>query len=229
MAPVSPAAVEAESNSRSEADVLRSLSKRREALDQRERELSIREQTMAAAERRIEERVSELKAIEGRINALLGQREAAQDEQLASLVKMYESMKPGDAARIFEKLDHTVLLPVAAKMKPAKLGSVMALMDAVKAQDLTVMLAKRLDINKAQIDGLAQAAKSAAEPEGPTVPPAEPTPVPLPSPAPVAPAPAQPAAALQPDVLPEMPPPPAPAPLPAQAAPAAPATAQPQG
>jgi flagellar motility protein MotE (MotC chaperone) len=222
-----PAPAAADASSQGEADVLRSLAARRETLAKREQELAVREQMLAAAERRVEERVAELKAIEARINTALGQREAAHQEQIDALVKMYESMKPGDAAKIFEKMDTQILIAVTSKMKPVKLGSVLALMDPGRAQDLTVLLANRL--NPERILGPA-AASSATAPAAEPPAPASPAAVPAPQASAAPPAPASSAApVLQPDVLPQ-PTAVAPAPTPAPAGPdalpaASPATA----
>lgn len=131
-----------------EAQVLEDLAERRAALDARERELAMREQLMNVTEKRVAERVSELKDLETRLTVLLTQRDEQEEMQLASLVKTYEAMKPADAAKIFNKLDRTVLLNVASRMKPAKIGAVMAAMDPARAQDLTVMLAKRMSVTK---------------------------------------------------------------------------------
>ncbi len=82
----------------SESDVLERLSDRRKQLDQRERDLDMREKLIAAAEKRVEERVVELKAIEARVEAMFGKRGEQEEAQLAGLVKMYETMKPANAA-----------------------------------------------------------------------------------------------------------------------------------
>jgi flagellar motility protein MotE (MotC chaperone) len=172
--------------SQGEADVLRSLAARREALSARERDLALREQTLAIAEKRIEERVDALKSIEARINAALGQRESAQAAQIQALIRMYESMKPGDAAKIFEKMNQDILVAVTSKMKPVKLGAVLALMDPGKAQDLTVLLANRLNPDRIMNPAVQAAAPvEAAAPAPAAVPPPPATPV------------------LQPDVLPQ--------------------------
>lgn len=131
-----------------EAQVLEDLAERRAALDARERDLAMREQLISVTEKRVSERVTELKDLETRLNALLAQRDEQEEAQLGSLVKTYEAMKPADAAKIFNKLDRTVLLNVASRMKPAKIGAVMAAMDPARAQDLTVMLAKRVSVSK---------------------------------------------------------------------------------
>lgn len=127
--------------SKSERTVLQSLASRRKELDTRAGELDTREQLLAAAERRVEERIAELKEIEARINERIGAEDEANEARIAGLVSMYETMKPKDAARIFERLDMGVLLDVVMRMQPRKMAAVLAAMDPVVAQDLTVELA----------------------------------------------------------------------------------------
>ncbi|MBC7103068.1 MAG: hypothetical protein H5U13_07580 [Parvibaculum sp.] len=127
--------------SKSERTVLQSLASRRKELDTRAGELDTREQLLAAAERRVEERIAELKEIEARINERIGAEDEANEARIAGLVSMYETMKPKDAARIFERLDMGVLLDVVKRMQPRKMSAVLAAMDPVVAQDLTVELA----------------------------------------------------------------------------------------
>ncbi|MFN4354973.1 MotE family protein [Parvibaculum sp.] len=133
--------------SQSETTVLESLAARREELDRRGKALDTREQLLNAAEKRVEERIAELKEIEGRINERLGAQDAENEARLAGVVSMYESMKPKDAARIFERLDMGVLIEVAKRMQPRKLSAVLAAMDPVSAQDLTVELAIGENLN----------------------------------------------------------------------------------
>jgi flagellar motility protein MotE (MotC chaperone) len=63
-------------------------------------------------------------------------------------------MKPKDAARIFERLDMGVMIEVAKRMQPRKLSAVLAAMDPVAAQDLTVELAigENLNVEPAATD-----------------------------------------------------------------------------
>lgn len=55
---------------------------------------------------------------------------------------MYENMKPKEAARIFDKLDMTVLLGVVQQMKTRKMAPILAKMNSSVAQRLTVELAR---------------------------------------------------------------------------------------
>lgn len=131
---------------RAEVEVLQNLSARRAELDKRAREIDLKEKLLAASEQRVNERIAELKAIEANIQTLLAARKDAEESQIKSLVKVYENMKPKDAARIFEELEMDILLPVAQRMKEAKFALILAQMDAEKAKRLTVGLAKQLEL-----------------------------------------------------------------------------------
>jgi flagellar motility protein MotE (MotC chaperone) len=95
---------------------------------------------LQAAEQRIERKVSDLKKLQGTIEGLLKKHSAEQDNNLASLVKIYEAMKPKDAARIFQALEMDTLLLVAERMKERKLAPIMASLTPEKAKEITVEL-----------------------------------------------------------------------------------------
>lgn len=132
------------SGSAAETDVLTSLAKRRAELDARARDQAMRENILAATEKRVDAKIAALKLLQTQMTTLLGQRDAAQEKQVASLVKTYSSMKPKDAARIFDGLSDDVLVPVAQAMKSDALAPVLAAMNPSSAQKLTVKLASRL-------------------------------------------------------------------------------------
>lgn len=124
-----------------EIEFLERLSERRKELDEREAKLAVQEAIVRAAELRLETRANELKEIEARIAALVEKKETQEDEQFTALVTTYESMKPKDAARIFDRLDMFVLVRLVERMNPKKFASVMAAMDEQKAEALTINLA----------------------------------------------------------------------------------------
>jgi flagellar motility protein MotE (MotC chaperone) len=125
-----------------EIDLLRALGDRRRVLDERARELADREALLQAAQRRIEEKVDGLEELKKSIEALLEQQEGQAESQYLSLVKIYENMKPKDAARIFEEMEMAVLIPVVKRMKERKTAPILAKMDPVKAQAITAVLAE---------------------------------------------------------------------------------------
>ncbi len=133
----------------SEIDLLQRLAERRDALEAREREIAQREGLMRAAEGRIDKKVVELKQLQATIEGLIKTYDQQQDNKMESLVKIYENMKPKDAARIFEELDMDTLLMVAERMKERRLAPIMATMDPGKAKDVTVELARLRQMPKA--------------------------------------------------------------------------------
>lgn len=126
-----------------EVDVLQQLAKRRAELDQRARQLDEREALVKAAEQRMEQKMAELKALQATVQDLLKQRSAADEQQLQSLVKIYENMKPKAAAQIFEEMDMDVLLDVVARMNERKVAPILALVSPTRAKELTFELAQR--------------------------------------------------------------------------------------
>jgi flagellar motility protein MotE (MotC chaperone) len=124
-----------------EQAVLERLGARREALDSREAELDMRLALVEAAEKRIAERTAALEALETRINALVAEKKTVDESQFASIVAMYETMKPKEAALIFDQLEMPILLRVASAMSPRKMAPIMAKMEPEKAKDLTANMA----------------------------------------------------------------------------------------
>jgi flagellar motility protein MotE (MotC chaperone) len=129
-----------------EITLLQALSQRREELEQRARQIDEREVLLKAAEQRIEEKIVELERLQGTIEALLVKHDEQSESQIQSLVRIYESMKPKDAARIFEELDMDVLLEVVERMKERKTAPILAEMNPDRAKTVTLELAQRRDL-----------------------------------------------------------------------------------
>lgn len=125
-----------------EQAVLARLSERRDVLDAQSQELDMRAVLVDAAEKRLEERAAQVAAMEAQINALVEEKKAMEEAQLQSIVAMYQTMKPKDAAKIFDTLDMDVLVRVARTMSARKLAPIVAAMSAEKAQALTIELAQ---------------------------------------------------------------------------------------
>lgn len=126
-----------------ERAVLERLSERRAELDKQAKALDTRQALVDAAEKRLSERIKTLEELEQRISAMVDEKKAMEDKQFAGLVSMYESMKPKDAAAIFNQLSMDVLLRVSTAMNPRKMAPVLAAMATDKAQQLTVLMASQ--------------------------------------------------------------------------------------
>ncbi|MEJ1977643.1 MAG: hypothetical protein WDN49_17580 [Acetobacteraceae bacterium] len=129
--PVSPA----------ELQLLQDLRGRRTQLDVRERALAERESILTAAEHRLTSRVAELGALQARLEQLDAERHAHDEANWAGIVKVYETMKPRDAAAIFNDMDMPVLLEVMDRMKDSKAALVLGAMQPDRARQLTAKLA----------------------------------------------------------------------------------------
>ena len=125
-----------------ERTVLLELRQRREELDARDAASAARESLLVAAEQKLSARVVELQALQIKLEALETARKEREDAGWQGLVKLYEAMKPRDAATIFNDLEMPVLLQVVDRMKEAKAAPVLAAMQPDKARDLTGKLAQ---------------------------------------------------------------------------------------
>ncbi len=123
-----------------EIEVLQQLALRRDQLDAREREMDLRNGLLNAAEGRIDQKIVELQKLRSTIDNLLKKYDKQQDAKLTSLVKIYENMKPKDAAKIFEDLEMDTLLEMSERMKERKLAGIIAKMSPEKAREVTVEL-----------------------------------------------------------------------------------------
>ncbi|HVM82143.1 MAG TPA: hypothetical protein VMU06_24185 [Stellaceae bacterium] len=131
----------------SEIETLQKLAERRQALERRAKELAEQEVLLKAANQRLDEKLASLKTLEKDLGTIAAKQDAADDERLKSLVKIYETMKPREAARILEQLDMAVVLEVLERMKEAKAAPVLAAMDPAKAKTVTAGLAERRQRN----------------------------------------------------------------------------------
>jgi flagellar motility protein MotE (MotC chaperone) len=126
----------------SERALLQDLRQRRKELDARAATDAAHESILVAAEQKLATRVSEMQALQKRLEGLDVAQKQKEDSGWQGLVKMYEAMKPKDAATIFNDLSMSVLLPVMDRMKDSKAALVMAAMNPDKARDVTAQLAQ---------------------------------------------------------------------------------------
>ncbi len=189
----------------SEIAVLQQLAARRAEIEKRSSDLDRREAVLKAAEERINAKILELKKLQASVEQAIGTYDANETKRLENLVKIYETMKPAEAARIFEQMDLPTLVGLVERMNTRKVAPILAAMNPVRAKQVTTELTKRR-----------QPGDTVAAAETNSAPAAQPTAA---QPAPAAPIPAT---ALPPGV--QAPTPPLPT---AQGLPPAPAAAKP--
>lgn len=123
--------------------ILEELGALKTEIQNKKQSLDEREVLLQVTEKRVDEKISELQALKSQIEAILGKLDQEQKDKILSLVKIYEAMKPKDAARIFDNLEMDVLIEVADHMKEARLAPIMAKMNDGKAKSLTRLMAER--------------------------------------------------------------------------------------
>jgi flagellar motility protein MotE (MotC chaperone) len=146
----SPDANVADDTSPAEMEVLKQLANRRDQLDKRGQNLDKREALIKVYEQRVDQKIKEMESIRLQLQQMVDQINGAQQTQLENLVKIYETMKPADAAKIFETLDMPTLLGVVQRMKPKSTAPIMAAMAPEKAKQVTVALSKQDQIPQAK-------------------------------------------------------------------------------
>lgn len=126
-----------------EIQVLQSLARRREEIEKREQKLDAQEALLKAAEQEVDRKIAELNKLRSELEALLGKQQTMEDERILSLVKIYENMKPKEAAAIFNTLDMDVLLAVIGKMSERRSSPIIANMQTDRARLVTIRLAEQ--------------------------------------------------------------------------------------
>jgi len=129
--------------SASERAILERLQARRQEIEARAREIDIRESLLKAAEKRMELHAEELKAAESRVTAATGQKNETDAARFKGIITMYEGMKPKDAAKVFDRLEMSVLFEIASQIAPRKMSDILGLMSPEAAERLTIEMARR--------------------------------------------------------------------------------------
>lgn len=124
-------------------ELFEDLAKRRKELDVRDKDLMRREALIKAAEQELDQKFQELTALRKQIEGLLNKQGDEENGRMQSLVKIYEGMKPSDAARIFNTLDLDILMDVIGRMSERKSALILAAMEADRARTITIMLAEQ--------------------------------------------------------------------------------------
>ena len=121
----------------SEIMILQELAERREALDIRSREIDKKAVQLKVAEQEIDKRLKQLQDYEQRLRKLIKEYNDKERAKINALVKVYSTMKPKDAARIFNTLDIDVTVSLLKEMKPSTSSAILSQMKAEKAKEIT--------------------------------------------------------------------------------------------
>lgn len=129
-----------------DVQVLESLFNYREKLKEKANEVVKKEDQLKIVESRIQQQLIELKRIKVEISALLEQHDEQEEKKLLLLVKIYENMKPDQAAQIFNSLPDERVLILLQRMKEIKSSAILASMNPSQASYLTDLILKQKEL-----------------------------------------------------------------------------------
>ena len=116
---------------------------REKAVAEREKNLAIRVRTVELAEQEIRKSLLELEAAEARLSRTIAQAETASEDDLSRLTSVYESMKPKDAAILFQEMSPDFAAGFIGRMRPDAAAQLMAGLTPGAAYSISVVLAGR--------------------------------------------------------------------------------------
>lgn len=121
-----------------EVQVLQNLRIRHDSVKVLEKDLELKKELLRSIQQDIDNKIIKLEKINTQIEEKNGSDGATQS--YAKLVKIYEGMKPKDAAKIFNELQIPIMINVAHQMQDNKLAAIVSEMTPTKARDLTIAL-----------------------------------------------------------------------------------------
>lgn len=126
--------------SQSEIMILQELAERREALDLRSKEIDRKAIQLKVAEEEIDKKIKQLQEYEQKLKDLMIEYNKEEKEKITALARLYTTMKPKDAARIFNTLEMSILIPLLKEMKPSSSSAILSQMDSERAKAVTTEL-----------------------------------------------------------------------------------------
>jgi flagellar motility protein MotE (MotC chaperone) len=137
--------------------IVQKLKQKRAKLADQENKILQKEAVLKVIEEKIDHKFGELQKRHDQLVKVLEQIKVLKNEitkeeegKLMSLVKIYGSMKPKSAAKIFNELDMRVLIDVISRMREAIAAPILASMTPLKAKAVTTNLARKKDLPSIQ-------------------------------------------------------------------------------
>lgn len=120
-----------------------SLKARESKVEEREAAITLRLADLAAAEETLAENIEVLRLAEEQLQATLAKADGALESDIDHLTKVYETMKPKDAATLFEQMDPKFAAGFLSRMTPASASGVMAGLKPETAYAISLIFAGR--------------------------------------------------------------------------------------
>lgn len=123
-------------------DILKRLNERKKKLLAWEDELRVKHNVLSLTEEKIDKKLEALRVLKKKVESALQEYRKEEDKKTQSLVKIYENMKPKNAADIMARMKLENILPIVDKMKEKNAAEILAKMDPQVAKSITSKLAE---------------------------------------------------------------------------------------
>jgi len=130
-------------NNAASAALLVQMTQREQALRLREAAMAEREQLLQAAVERLEQQIGSLQTAERELAATMALADRAAEEDIARMVRVFESMKPDEAARVFTEMDPGFAAGFLGRLNPDAAAAIMAGLEPRQAYLLSTIVAGR--------------------------------------------------------------------------------------
>jgi len=124
-------------------DVLDVLQADRAKLSERLTAVTAREKTLATLEVKLKDQMAQIEAANDTLEARIELMETTANEDIDHLVKMYQVMKPKQAAEIFDSMDPAFAAGFLREMNSERAGMIMANMDSRKSYSISIIMAAK--------------------------------------------------------------------------------------
>lgn len=124
-------------------EMLKSFQAREARIQQQENEIAERRQALKLADRQMEDKLVLLKAAEDELRRTLTMADTAAEGDVERLTKVYENMKPKQAAALFEEMNPEFAAGFLGRMRPEAAAGIMAGLSPQAAHSFSVVLAGR--------------------------------------------------------------------------------------
>lgn len=124
-------------------EILKSLEKKENAINQREKDLQKQEEQLKVLRTDIEKRLHDIEKAQRRLEELAAIREDLVEKSINHLAKVYSSMRPEEAGPLIEKLEEDITIQILRKMKSRSAGKILARVKPSIAARLSEEIARR--------------------------------------------------------------------------------------
>ncbi len=100
-------------------------------------ELERRKKELKRLESEVDKKIEQLNALRLKVEKLLQQKDAAEQQRIIELAKMYEKMPADKGAVVIGNLDIDLAISILSKMKTKSAAKILANMDREKAAKIT--------------------------------------------------------------------------------------------